>query len=328
MTVLLTGGSGFLGSHVAEQLAAQGRQVRALVRRTSDTAFLETLDHVELSFGAVDDAASLDDAVRDVDAIVHAAGLVKARHPAEFTAVNVEGTRNLLAAVKRQQTKLRRFVHVSSLAAVGPSAGNEPVDPNQVAPVTHYGRSKAQAEQVVLEAADEMPVTIIRPPMIYGPRDREALAFFRSVSQRTLPYLGDGKNTMSVVYGADAASACIRAIDADAVPSGSKFFVDDGQVYVWIEMLEEIERALGKRALLRFGLPLGFMRLVALGSELGGKLTGKAVMLTRDKLNELAAPHWVCSSANTRDQLGWTPEVLWPEGVRLTADWYRSAGWL
>jgi len=327
MTILVTGGSGFLGSHVVEQLSAEGHSVRALVRRTSNVAFLKTLDHVELVYGAVDDPESLESAVEDIDAVVHSAGLVKARTPDEFTAVNVEGTRHLLDAVRRRGTELRRFVHVSSLTAVGPSRGNEPVDPDQVEPVTHYGRSKAQAERVVLDAAKDVPATIIRPPMIYGPRDREALAFFKSVSQRTLPYLGDGKNTMSVVYGADAANACIRAIDAD-VPSGSRYFVDDGQIYVWIEMLEEIERALGKKALLRFGLPLGFMRIVALGSELAGKITGKAVMLTRDKLNELAAPHWVCSSEDTREELGWAPQVDWCEGVRKTADWYRSAGWL
>ncbi|MBW2529188.1 MAG: NAD-dependent epimerase/dehydratase family protein [Deltaproteobacteria bacterium] len=327
MTILLTGGSGFLGSHVAEQLSKQGRPVRALVRRSSDTSFLETLDHVELAQGAVDDRQSLDAAMDGVEAIVHSAGLVKARRPEDFDAVNVEGTRNLLAAAKRAGTDLRRFVHVSSLAAVGPSPSNEPVDPAQEEPVTHYGRSKLKAEKVALDAADDVPVTIIRPPMIYGPRDREALAFFRSVSQRTLPHFGDGKNTMSVIYGADAGRACVQAIDAD-VPSGSRFFVDDGEIYVWIEMLEEIERALGKRAWIRFGLPFGFMRVVALGSELVGKLTGKAVMLTRDKLHELAAPHWVCSSLDTREALEWTPEVGWSEGVRLTAEWYRSAGWL
>jgi nucleoside-diphosphate-sugar epimerase len=327
MAILVTGGSGFLGSHVAEQLAAQGEAVRALVRRSSNTSFLETLPGVELVYGAVDDRPSLDDAVAGVTAVIHSAGLVKARSPEGFDRVNVDGTRNLLDAIRKRGNSIDRFVHVSSLAAVGPSSGNVPVDPEQEKPVTHYGRSKARAEHVVREAAADLPVTIIRPPMIYGPRDREALAFFKSVSQRVLPYLGDGGNTMSVIYGADAANACIRAISAD-VPSGARYFVDDGKVYVWREMLAEIERAMDKRALLRFGLPLGFMRIVATGSELWGKLSGKAVMLTRDKLNELAAPHWICESTDTKQDLDWQPKVDWSEGVRLTLRWYRDAHWL
>lgn len=327
MTVLLTGGSGFLGSHVAEQLSADGQHVRALVRRTSDCSFLETLEGVELVYGAVDDRASLDEAVKGVDAVVHSAGLVKARCPEEFDRVNVGGTRNLLDALVRRGGTIRRFVHVSSQAAVGPSPGQVPVDPEQEKPVTQYGRSKAKAEHVVRAIADELPVTIIRPPMIYGPRDREALGFFKSVSQRVLPYLGDGGPWLSVIYGADAARACLRAIAAD-VPSGSRYFVDDGHVYFWRDLLEEIERGLGKKALVRFGLPLRFMWLVAVGTELAGKLTGKAVMLTRDKLNELAQPYWVCDSTDAQRDLDWTPEVDWPAGVRLTADWYREAGWL
>jgi nucleoside-diphosphate-sugar epimerase len=327
MTILVTGASGFLGSHVAELLGREGRPVRALVRKSSDVSFLRTLPNVELAYGAVEDRASLSAAVRGVAAVVHAAGLVKAHGPDEFEAVNVGGTRNLLDAVGAEANGLRRFVLVSSLAAVGPSADGRPVDPSRTEPVTHYGRSKRRAEDVVRERAAEVPSVILRPPMIYGPRDRESFAFFKTVSRGMLPKLGDGTNTMSVIFATDAASACVRAIDAD-VPSGEAFFIDDGRIYVWRDMLDDIERALGRRAIWRAGVPFPILRAAAAASEAVGRLTGKAVMLTRDKVNELSAPHWVCDSSDARQRLGWRPEVDWAEGTRRAAAWYRQAGWL
>src|SRR6185369_6348960 len=127
---------------------------------------------------------------------------------------------NLLAAAKEIAPNLRRFVLVSSLAAVGPSEDGTLV-PGDSEPrlLTHYGRSKLEAERRAIAEKDNLPVVILRPPMIYGPRDNESFAFFQSVSRRFLPYLGSGKNTMSVIYASDAASACVRALFAD-VPSG------------------------------------------------------------------------------------------------------------
>ena len=143
MRVLLTGASGFLGSHVAEQLDQQGADVRALVRPTSDTRFLEALEHVTLVRGAVGDESSLLSATEGVDGIIHAAGLVKARTPADFHRANALGTANLLDAAMHNAPHLERFVLVSSLAAMGPSLDGRPLSvgasPN---PVTHYGRSK------------------------------------------------------------------------------------------------------------------------------------------------------------------------------------------
>jgi nucleoside-diphosphate-sugar epimerase len=327
MKVLLTGGSGFLGSHVAEQLSAQGAEVRALVRPTSDSAFLRTLRGVELVTGAVEDRPSLDQAVAGVDAVIHAAGLVKARRPEDFAAVNVQGTRNLLDAIVAHGSSVRRFVFVSSQTAVGPSFDGRPVDPNADRPVNAYGRSKAEAERVARERADRLQVVIVRPSFVYGPRDRETLSFFQSIASRALPMFGDGSMLTSVVYGPDAARACIRAAEAD-VPSGSAYFLEDGHPYVWRHMLEDIERAMGVRALWRIGLPIPVLLAVAFGVELFGRLTGRAMMLTRDKVAELRGVHWVCDGSAARRDLGWQPTVDWTEGTRLTVDWYRAHGWL
>ena len=328
MKVLLTGGSGFLGSYVAEQLDALGHTVRALVRPNSDKRVLEKLAHVEFAAGAIEDRASLDQAVRGVDAVVHVAGLVKARRPGDFFETNAGGTRKLLAACLEHAPGLQRFVYVSSLAAVGPSKDGKPVaDDAECSPVTQYGRSKLEAERAVLGVADKLPVTVIRPPLIYGPRDRETLAFFTSVKNGVLPLLGDGSNTLSVIYGADCAAAIVAAVLSKS-RSGGTYFVEDGSVYVWRDALADVEKALGKRAFVRVGLPLGVVKVAAAGSQLWGKLTNTAQMLTLDKVNELKQQHWVCSGAGARKDLGWSPRTPWAQGVAEAAAWYRNAGWL
>lgn len=328
MRILLTGGSGFLGSYVAEQLSSQGHTVCALVRPRSDKSLLEKLPGIEFVNGAVDDRDSIFKAVEGMEAIAHLAGLVKARRPEEFAAVNTQGTINLLDAAQERAPKLKRFVLVSSLAAIGPSADGRPIaDDAAPNPVTHYGRSKLAGERAALARAGVLPITIIRPPLIYGPRDRETLAFFTSVRNGVLPLLGDGKNTLSVIYGADAASAIVKALTTD-VPSGRSYFVEDGEIYVWREALAAVEAALGKRAFVRVGLPMGVVQVAAAASQLWGKLSNTAQMLTLDKINELKQRHWVCSGAGARSELGWAPQTPWAEGVRVTAEWYRREGWL
>ena len=328
MQVLLTGGSGFLGSWVAEQLAAEGHAVRALIRPTSDKRALAMLAGVEFAAGAVEDRGSLTAAVAGVDAIVHVAGIVKARRPADFFAVNTQGTKNLLdAALARGGIK--RFVYLSSLAAMGPSADGTPVPEDaEPRPVTHYGRSKLEAERAVLLAGAQMPVTVIRPPMIYGPRDRETLAFFTSIKNGVLPMMGDGGNTLSVIYVEDCAAAVVRAATAAAAPSGKAYFVEDGKVYVWREALKDLETALGKRAFVRVGMPMPVIKVAAAASQLWGALTNTAQMLTLDKVNELTQQHWVCSGDGARRDLGWTAKVQWQQGVQNAVKWYREQGWL
>jgi nucleoside-diphosphate-sugar epimerase len=326
--VLVTGASGFLGGHVAERLSARGDTVRALVRSTSNTKHLETLKGVELFEGSVEQVSRVVEAVDGVDAVVHCAGIVKARSGDEFFTVNVGGTSNLVdAARKVGKAKLKRFVHVSSLEAAGPSEDGEPVPADQENPVTAYGRSKLAAEKVVLAAKDDIPVTILRPGAIYGPRDGEILQMFKSIQRGLLPLVGDGSAKGVWIYATDCAEACVRAAVAD-VPSGRVYFVDDGCGALPLrDMLADAERALGKKALVRRSLPVPLFMTVARGVEAFGRLSGKAVMLTREKAAMLLQ-HWVCSSEATRKELAWTPEVPWSVGVVKAVTWYRENGWL
>jgi nucleoside-diphosphate-sugar epimerase len=327
--VLVTGASGLLGSHVAELLSGRGDRVRALVRRSSKRSHLQSLANVELFEGSVEQVDRVAEAVDGVDAIVHCAGLVKARSTDEFFSVNVGGTSNLVQAARTgsRSSSFKRFVHVSSLEACGPSQDGSPVPADQEAPVTAYGRSKLSAEKVVLSAKTEIPATLLRPGAIYGPRDGEILQAFKAIERGLLPLIDEGRAMGMWIYATDCASACIRAIDAD-VPSGSTYFVDDGcGPLSQRQMLADAERALGRRAFVRQSLPVPLLMAVARGLEVAGRLANRPVMLTREKASMLLQ-HWVCSSENTRKDLGWEPKVPWGEGVELAVRWYRAHGWL
>ncbi len=327
MKILVTGASGFLGGHVAEQLAARGDTVRAMVRRTSNKKHLESLRGVELFEGSVEQVGRVREAVDGVDAIVHCAGIVKARSSDEFFTVNVGGTSNLVDAARKLGKRLQRFVHVSSLEAVGPSADGRPVPADQENPVTAYGRSKLAAEKVVLAARDDIAVTLLRPSGIYGPRDVEVLELIKPVQRGMFPVVNGGRSKGVWIYATDCAAACVRAIDATEVPSGRTYFVDDGCGAIDAStMFADFERALGKKAM-RASLPTPLFMAVARGVELFGRLSGKAVMLTREKAAMLLQD-WVCSSEDTRKDLGWEPKVPWSEGVPKTVAWYRENRWL
>ncbi len=206
MKVLVTGGSGFLGGYVCEMLAQGGHVVRALVRRSSNRKVLEAISSLEFAEGSVEDAASVDRAAEGVDAVIHCAALVKARNADEFFKTNVDGTKNVLEAAKKAKT-VKRFVFVSSLAAIGPSKDGGVISPDQEPnppPVTNYGRSKLEAERLVRAAKDDLRVVVIRPPLVYGPRDSETLEFFQWVARGVRLSYGDGTNTLSIVYAGDA----------------------------------------------------------------------------------------------------------------------------
>jgi nucleoside-diphosphate-sugar epimerase len=327
MRVLVTGASGLLGSHVAELLSERGTQVRALVRKTSDRRHLATLRNVELFEGSVEQPDRVREAVDGVDAIIHAAGLVKARNTDEFFATNVGGTSNLIDAARRRGRPLDKFVYVSSLEACGPSSDGTPVPAEQENPLTRYGRSKLAAEKVVLSAKDQVPSVILRPGAIYGPRDREILAVFQTIKRGLLPLVAGGAAKAVWIYATDCAEACIRAIDAP-VAGGRSYFVDDGCGPLdQRQLFDDAERALGKKALVRANLPTPLVQQIARGVEVFGRITNRPVMFTREKANMLIQ-HWVCSSEETRKDLGWEPRVRWADGIRRTMTWYRENGWL
>ena len=325
MKVLITGASGFLGGHVAEVLVARGHEVRALLRSTSASDHLPAA--VEHALGDLDDPAALARATEGVDAVVHGAGLVKAPSEAEFQRVNVQGTTNLIEAARPHAARLRRFVYVSSAAAGSPTATAAPRDPATVdRPVTRYGRSKLAGERVTLGAADALPVSVIRPPVLYGPRDRESLPLYRAAKLGVRLVVHGGVTHTSMLHARDCAGAIADLLERDH-PSGQVYPVDDGVVHAIAETTAAIAAAVRPRTI-AVPVPLVAMRPIAALGELWGRVTGRSLLVDRDKLAEFAGPCWVVGHAAITRDIGWEPGIPLADGLAETARWYRDAGWL
>ncbi len=320
MRALVTGATGFIGSHLVEGLIREGFETSCLVRKTSSLSYLEGLK-VSLVRGDCADRSSLFRAVGGFDYVFHVAGVTKAQSDKEFFDANVTGTRNVADAVLEQNRKIKRFFYLSSLAAAGPSTNgaliHEGIDAR---PVSVYGTTKYEGEKIALSIKGEVPVTIIRPPAVYGPRDRDLLVFFKMVKAGIVPYWG--RSFYSFVYVDDLVSAIVlSALKPEG--EGQVFFVSDGMVYSTDQVIDALAGALGRRPL-RLRIPKWALPFFARVS----RVAGGAAIINSDKIREIQYDHWTCDSGKANSLLAFTPKVRMTEGARWTADWYRTHHWL
>jgi len=326
MKALVTGATGFVGSHLVDRLLAEGVEVVCMTRATSSLKWIDSLP-VEVGQARLDDPDALNAVVRNVDYIFHVAGVTKGRSPDGYRAVNVEGTRLLLNAAIRGGDVGRRFVYVSSLTAVGPNGGVEPSDETTVPqPVDSYGESKLAAEQCVLDEAARLPVTIVRPPAVYGPRDRNLLTLFRFAKRfHMVPSIGPPSQQLSFVHVTDLVDGIWLAATKQAAV-GRTYFISGG-IHSRKEMFDALSESLDMR-LLRLKLPSLAARALGELGELAWTLTGKSQIVSRRKMRDLLRPRWTCSCERARAELGFDPNIKLRTGMRDTARWYRENKWL
>ncbi|MBI4491394.1 MAG: NAD-dependent epimerase/dehydratase family protein [Chloroflexi bacterium] len=321
---LVTGATGFIGSHLVDLLLARGWQVRCLVRSRERARTLAALP-VELELGDLGDAAALARAAAGVECVFHVAGLTRALREVDYHAVNAEGTARLLKISAQQNDSLQRFLLVSSLAAAGPTIGGAPLtEDSPCRPVSPYGRSKLNAELVAQGWMAHVPCTIIRPPIVYGPRDTDVLTFFRLVALGLQPTLGRPRH-LSLVYVSDLVEGMLLAATSPHA-AGRTYFITGGDTSL-DEALQLIGACLGRRPR-RVRVPLSLLDAAAWASEGAARALRAPTVLTRNKVQELRQPAWLCSAARAKRELGFEPRVALADGLAQTARWYRTAGWL
>jgi nucleoside-diphosphate-sugar epimerase len=322
MKALVTGATGFVGSHLAEGLLERGYDVTTLARSAGKA---ETLANqgVRVVRGDLHDTAALERAVEGQDIVYHVAGVVAARDEAEFLWGNRDGTRNVLAAAERGGKP--RFVLVSSLAAPGPSARGAPLTGHEVPhPVTAYGRSKLAAEQAV--RGSSLRWSIVRPPIVYGPRDREILKVFRLARLRIAPVFGDGTQELSAIHAADLATALIAAGES-AATAGGAYTACHPEVFTSAQFGRAVGAAMG-RPVTTIHIPAPVGRALLRLSGAAARLSGRVTILTSDKANEFFQPAWTGDPAPLTRDSGWQAAYNLQRGLADTYAWYRRAGWL
>jgi len=325
--VLVTGASGFVGYHVVRALAADGWAVRCLVRGRSRRQLIAAFGP-EWVEGDVTRPTTLAAAVRDVDAVVHCAGLTRASRPEQFTAVNADGTRHLCEACAQAGGRIQQFVLIGSLAALGPAPG--PATPvtedSPPHPVGAYGRSKLAGQQIAASFRPQLPATILMPPALYGPADVDFLSCFRLIKRGFKPQIGREVRTLSLLHGDDLARAVVLCLRAPASRQRD-YLVEDGAGHAWDEVLAAISAALGRNPR-TLRLPVSLATAVARLGGWWGRWSGRPPVLNLDRMQEFLHPHWVCSARRLREELGFAPHFTLAAGLRQTCDWYREHDWL
>ncbi len=314
MTVaLVTGASGFVGSHLVDCLLERDYHVKVVVRRTSDLRWLEgrPVDRVEADLSAPA-------ALPLSDVVFHVAGVIRSGTWGGFLAGNRDAARHAI-----EGAHAGRFVHVSSLAAAGPGEGVDESTPCR--PISLYGRSKWEGEQEVWRRRGRIPVTVIRPPVVYGPRDTGLIDLYRIVRWGLRPEIG-GDMVLSLVHVRDLVEGICRAAECPAA-ANEVFYMANPRPLAMSRILGEAARALDRRPL-RVPVPARVVRFLGAAAEDAAKFLGRSSMFTRDKALEMTQAAWSCSPEKARRVLGWEARIPLDRGMAETMEWYRSHGLL
>ncbi len=325
-TILLTGATGFLGSHVADALVAEGWTVRCTVRKTSNPRWIESLP-VERVTADVRSAEALAVALDGIDVVVHSAGLTRAKSDADYQRVNAEGTQAL--ALGAVDAGVRRFVLVSSLAARGPDRRASDPGPAGDRPTSEYGESKLAGERRLFQALTEQTGTmqgvILRPGGIYGPRDEDSLNLFKVAKTGMMP-VPTSKGRLQPVYVKDVAEAVIRAVarpDVDLKPIP----IVGPEIVSWADMGEALGNAVGKPVRL-VKIPDAVWQVSGAVAEAAARLVRMPPQFDRRTADDLSRLDWTADPREAESSLGWRATTHLREAMEETGRWYREHGWL
>lgn len=325
MLALVTGANGFVGSHLVDELLAQGMDVRVIVRPTSNLRWLPT-ERIEVMTGQLHSEDDIKAATQDVDVIYHVAGTLVAPDMEGFRKVNVRPTRLLMEAVRGRES-FDRFVLVSSQGASGPSFDGEPLtEESPCKPISDYGVTKLEGEEVAKTLMGDVPTTIVRPSAVYGPRDENFLKIFNGVKRGFLPRFGKAERYTNLVQVQDLAKGIIISGQRSET-LGELYFLSNRPIYSYDEFVSEIVRCVGTKCR-RPVVPNAALDLAALFAKVQKTVTGKTGLLDSQRIETIKARFWTASTAKMERDFGWVPPTALPEGIQATTQWYREQGWL
>lgn len=329
-SVLITGASGFVGSHLVEMALNEGYTVWAAVRKSSSRKYLtdQRINIIELN---LNDATELDRQISDFidqnqgkawDYVVHAAGATKARSEADFLKANYEATRNLADTLIKLNATPERFVLISSLSAVPMSNGW----PKGNVAETAYGRSKLKAEEYIKSTASHMDHIILRPTGVYGPRETDYFLMAKSIKQHTDFSVGFKPQQITFIYVTDLCKAILSSL-AKGKP-GAMYQLSDGKTYSSRDFSLLLQKEIGTRWVMHITVPLWLLKTICWVSEWFSHITHKMTAINKDKYNILKQRDWRCDISAAQQDLDFKAEYDLAAGVAETVSWYKKEKWI
>jgi nucleoside-diphosphate-sugar epimerase len=326
MKAVITGGAGFIGSHLIEALVARGDEVVCVERPGASRRWIAELP-IEVREHGVENPRLLASAFTGADVVYHLAGLTAARKPADYYRVNTEGTARVLRVAAELPGGPPRVVLASSLSASGPCVNGDPVCEESVPhPLSHYGHSKLMAELMMHAYADRVPGVILRLSSVYGPREQGVLKFFQLVQHGIALTVGAWNREVCLLYVRDLVQGLVAA-GTNPLAVGRTYYLSHPQPITWRDFADAVGRALGRHPVL-VSVPSSIAKVVAVGAELGAIVARTAAILNRERVREITQARWVCDVGRSIRELAFSPAYPLHRGVGETAAWYREAGWI
>jgi len=318
--ILVTGSTGFVGSHLVEKLRARGERVRLLVRPSTNARRLPA--GVETVAADLASGQGIGPALAGVDAVIHVAGVTRVLNPHDYYAGNARPTESLARALAGSSIRL---VYVSSLAAIGPSGDGRPVDENTPPhPVSTYGKSKLQGEKIARALVPD--TVIVRPPVVYGPRDTGVFQILKAVAQGLVLEISGGERWFSAIYVEDLAEGLCAALNVPRA-AGRSYFLAHRDPVTWRELGATAAQIMGRRPR-TLRVPIFAANSIAFLSEIWSLLSRNPAIISREKVAEACCRFWTCDPARAAADFGFEAPTPLAAGLAKTITWYKEAGWL
>ena len=323
---LVTGANGFIGSHLVDSLLSAGCKVHCIVRKTSNLRWVQ-LKEVKLHFIDLRDSYFKIPELHNIDYVFHCAGLTKAKSCEEYFNINARVCETLYEQCLQFGERIKGIVHLSSLAAAGPSDKGILVDEySPLKPITFYGKSKKAGEQIALKYFENLPIKILRPPVVYGPREENLFTFFKLVKKGWALQIGETPKKLSLIYIADLVQAMIKSCVTS--PSKNKiYFVTDGEVYSWDDIAKSAANKMNVSTRV-LKIPEVILFPIAIIFELLAIFSSKPALFDRQRMIDIRQSSWMASPENFFSDFGFKPEFGLTAGLADTLDWYHRQKWL
>lgn len=327
MKIVITGATGFIGSHIKDRLLKDGHEISILVRKKSNTKDLE-LNKVKVFEVDYNIKESLIKPLENCDVIIHCAGALFGKNYDDLKKANVDSTINLVDTIKGN-SNFKQFIFISSLTAAGPSSSldmpkNE-TDFNN--PITNYGKSKSEAENYLEGQKEWLNYTILRLPAVYGPRDTAIFSLFKLANQGFGSLIGFNTKYLSLIHSDDVVNGVALAL-GNEISYKKKYFLSSDEYYSWQEVMEVMKKSFKKKFFINLRLPHFLVYILAFFNSYASKLLGLTPIFDLDKARDFTQKYWICNNKAIKNDLNFTQQTSLELGILETANWYKEHKWL